>query len=84
MGLFRKREHAETANAGAATSSRGGIFSRKHGKRSDRVHDEHYSMSTRPTFGQWLKRTVLDIVTMAVMGAIGLGVSPLMKTLFCV
>jgi diacylglycerol diphosphate phosphatase/phosphatidate phosphatase len=31
-------------------------------------------MSTRPTFGQWLKRTVLDLVTMLIMGMIGLGV----------
>lgn len=33
-----------------------------------------YSMSARPTFGQWLKLTWLDILTMAVMGALGLGV----------
>jgi len=31
-------------------------------------------MSRRPTFGQWLKHTLLDIITMAAMGAIGLGV----------
>ncbi|KFA69872.1 hypothetical protein S40285_08982 [Stachybotrys chlorohalonatus IBT 40285] len=31
-------------------------------------------MATRPTFGQWLKHTWLDIVTMAPMGAVGLGV----------
>jgi len=31
-------------------------------------------MSTRPTFGQWLKGTSLDIVTMLVLGMIGLGV----------
>ena len=34
-----------------------------------------YSMKTRPKFGQWLKYTWLDILTMAVMGAVGLGVS---------
>lgn len=34
----------------------------------------YYSMTTRPSFGQWLKYTWLDIVTMACMGAIGLGV----------
>lgn len=34
-----------------------------------------YSMGKRPTFGQWLKHTALDIVTMAILGAIGLGVS---------
>lgn len=32
-------------------------------------------MHTRPTFGQWLKFTWLDILTMVAMGAIGLGVS---------
>ncbi|RSM14991.1 hypothetical protein CEP52_001008 [Fusarium oligoseptatum] len=38
-----------------------------------RVHDP-LPMSRRPTFGQWLKCTWLDIVTMICMGAIGLGV----------
>ncbi|KAH0497758.1 hypothetical protein TgHK011_005043 [Trichoderma gracile] len=33
-----------------------------------------YSMATRPRFGQWLKVTWLDILTMVAMGAIGLGV----------
>jgi diacylglycerol diphosphate phosphatase/phosphatidate phosphatase len=32
------------------------------------------SWNSRPTFGQWIKATALDIVTMAIMGAIGLGV----------
>lgn len=32
-------------------------------------------MHSRPTFGQWLKHTLLDILTMIAMGAIGLGVS---------
>ncbi|KAG0278810.1 hypothetical protein BGZ96_002239 [Linnemannia gamsii] len=31
-------------------------------------------MQTRPKFGQWLKSTWLDIITMAIMGAVGLGV----------
>lgn len=31
-------------------------------------------MGNRPRFGQWLKATLLDILTMAAMGAIGLGV----------
>jgi membrane-associated phospholipid phosphatase len=31
-------------------------------------------MTTRPRFGQWLKYTWLDIVTMAAMGALGLGI----------
>ncbi len=32
-------------------------------------------MTARPTFGQWLRHTWIDILTMVVMGAIGLGVS---------
>jgi len=35
---------------------------------------EPYSMASRPTFGQWLKVTGLDILTMIVLGAVGLGV----------
>ncbi|KAI1505778.1 phosphatidic acid phosphatase type 2/haloperoxidase [Biscogniauxia marginata] len=31
-------------------------------------------MSKRPTFGQWLKHTWLDILTMVCMGALGLGI----------
>lgn len=32
------------------------------------------NMNRRPTFGQWLKVTWLDLFTMAAMGMIGLGV----------
>lgn len=31
-------------------------------------------MATRPSFGQWLKVTWLDILTFVIMGVIGLGV----------
>jgi hypothetical protein len=41
-----------------------------------------YSMATRPRFGQWLKVTWLDILTMVAMGAIGLGVSLSLFSLF--
>lgn len=39
-----------------------------------RHYNEPYSMGTRPPFGQWLRHTWLDILTMAAMGAVGLGV----------
>jgi diacylglycerol diphosphate phosphatase/phosphatidate phosphatase len=42
-----------------------------HVDKSDRGH---HTMSRRPTFGQWLKRTMLDLITMVIMGAVGLGV----------
>jgi len=32
-------------------------------------------MSMAPSFGQWLKAVWLDILTMFILGAIGLGVS---------
>ena len=50
-------------------------------KTSSRAHHKSkktpvvMDFSRRPTFGQWLKVTFLDIATMAAMGAIGLGVS---------
>jgi diacylglycerol diphosphate phosphatase/phosphatidate phosphatase len=80
MGPFGKRRHQEPVDAQAAPTttashSRGGLFNRNRGTRADKQHAyTPYSMSSRPTFGQWLKHTVLDIVTMAVLGAIGLGV----------
>lgn len=33
------------------------------------------TMNKRPPFGQWLKSTWIDILTMAILGAVGLGVS---------
>ncbi|KAI0531747.1 phosphatidic acid phosphatase type 2/haloperoxidase [Xylaria digitata] len=42
-------------------------------KRSRHV-DSTYSMATRPSFGQWLKVTWLDILTFVIMGVIGLGI----------
>ncbi|KAG5994101.1 hypothetical protein E4U43_003318 [Claviceps pusilla] len=50
-----------------------GFFSRTP-KSSGTGRHEPYSMHSRPTFGQWLRHTALDIVTMIVMGAVGLGV----------
>jgi diacylglycerol diphosphate phosphatase/phosphatidate phosphatase len=41
---------------------------RHHGTSSD-------SLSSRPTLGEWIRGTWLDILTMVVLGALGLGVS---------
>ncbi|KJZ71267.1 hypothetical protein HIM_09340 [Hirsutella minnesotensis 3608] len=62
MGLLGRGKHADTGTAGT-----------KH-KRAHGPRDEPYTMTQRPSFGQWLKHTWLDIVTMAAMGALGLGV----------
>jgi len=60
MGLFTRRAH----NGPAATNGH-----------AVRGRHEPYSMATRPTFGQWLRYTWLDLLTMVAMGALGLGVS---------
>ncbi|RKU45127.1 hypothetical protein DL546_003975 [Coniochaeta pulveracea] len=67
MGLFSRRNEpraAAPATTGTTTTN----------QRVERRYNEPYPMKTRPSFGQWLKFTALDILTMVVMGAIGLGV----------
>ncbi|KAH8895716.1 PAP2-domain-containing protein [Thozetella sp. PMI_491] len=68
MGFFNRRPRDGPVPAGAATNGH------HHRRRTHGTHSEPYSMASRPTFGQWLKATWLDILTMAIMGAIGLGV----------
>ncbi|KAK3307722.1 phosphatidic acid phosphatase type 2/haloperoxidase [Chaetomium strumarium] len=65
MGFFNRHPRdapnaAPAANGAHANHARRGL--------------EPYSMATRPSFGQWLKATWLDILTMAALGAVGLGV----------
>ncbi|KAI0869436.1 phosphatidic acid phosphatase type 2/haloperoxidase [Hypoxylon argillaceum] len=62
MGLFSRRDRE-----GAGQPQVNGT------KRSRHVHST-YSMATRPSFGQWLKVTWVDILTFVIMGAIGLGI----------
>ena len=73
MGFFNRQPratdgHAPPVGANGHNTVRKERKSRRHGF-------EPYTMTTRPTFGQWLKYTWLDILTMAALGAIGLGVS---------
>ncbi|KAI1414432.1 acid phosphatase/Vanadium-dependent haloperoxidase [Hypoxylon sp. FL1857] len=64
MGLFNRR-HPDGAGGTAPAN----------GHRDGHVHDTvGYPMAVRPSFGQWLKVTGLDIITMICMGAIGLGI----------
>lgn len=63
MGFFNRKGKDPHAPAAAPRRER------------KRGHFEPYSMAKRPSFGQWLKYTWLDILTMIAMGAIGLGVS---------
>jgi diacylglycerol diphosphate phosphatase/phosphatidate phosphatase len=77
MGLFNKRNDAAAADTTTATGThekKPGIFARKNGTGVAGAHHEGRTWNSRPTFGQWIKATALDIVSMAVLGAIGLGV----------
>ncbi|KAJ9139439.1 Phosphatidic acid phosphatase beta [Pleurostoma richardsiae] len=65
MGFFSRRPRD-----GPASSSNGNVAPHHHHS----ARDPFYSMATRPSFGQWLRVTWLDILTMACMGAVGLGV----------
>ncbi|OBT82465.1 hypothetical protein VE02_08800 [Pseudogymnoascus sp. 03VT05] len=84
MGIFtRRREEpvpgqaapVETVTETKQPTQRRGLFS-NFGNHQTKGNHEPYVLaySRRPTFGQWLKCTWLDILTMAIMGAIGLGV----------
>ncbi|KZL63788.1 PAP2 superfamily protein [Colletotrichum tofieldiae] len=67
MGIFGKRREAAAAPANGHTNGHHGVANKRHTA-------EPYTMSRRPSFGQWLKGTLLDIITMICMGAIGLGI----------
>ncbi|CAJ2506516.1 Uu.00g006460.m01.CDS01 [Anthostomella pinea] len=64
MGLFNKR----------AREGPGHTQATKTPKKSHGHARNTYPMSTRPSFGQWLKVTWVDILTMVAMGALGLGI----------
>jgi len=84
MNFFKRRPAPADANTATATATpqaapstekRRSIF----GRHTDGTQPtaastgpEYYNR--RPTFGQWIKGTWLDILLMAIMGAIGLGV----------
>jgi diacylglycerol diphosphate phosphatase/phosphatidate phosphatase len=70
MGIFSRkpREGPVVANTTQTDKTRHGHT------RKERRGPVVLPMDRRPTFGQWLKATWLDILTMAIMGIIGLGV----------
>jgi len=83
MGFMdRFRRDPATAGPDRHIANNGNHHNGRHnGRHAEKSHGHHdkqqaktYSMSSRPTFGQWLKHTWIDILTMAAMGAIGLGV----------
>lgn len=75
MGFFNRRQAPVAADTTTTTGThhekKAGIFGHKEPRMTSHGSPSHNS---RPTFGQWIKATALDIITMAIMGAIGLGV----------
>ncbi|KAH9877652.1 hypothetical protein IAQ61_003020 [Plenodomus lingam] len=77
MGLFNKRN--TTPVVADTTTATGTHSHEKKQSLSGKQGPGHVSTgastyNSRPSFGQWLKATALDIITMAAMGAVGLGV----------
>lgn len=72
MGLFTRRQRV---GPGAPVAPNAATHQEKV-PRGSRARREPLVLpySQRPPFGQWLKATWLDILTMVIMGAIGLGV----------
>ena len=73
MGLFDRRGGKSASSStpdGPANGGNGTAAAATHRA----PHDADYSIHSRPTFRQWLSHTWLDILTMAAMGAVGLGV----------
>ncbi|KEF57104.1 uncharacterized protein A1O9_07294 [Exophiala aquamarina CBS 119918] len=73
MGLFTRRTHDPATN-GHRHRAEKRRARRDGGTRRPLFDLDSGHFNRRPSFGQWLKFTWLDIVTMAIMGAIGLGV----------
>lgn len=87
MGIFNRHPRQEpTATTGHSnghgTATKAPFWGRKqqhgHGNGYNKGHNGHvgetYSISKRPSFGQWLKATWIDILTMVAMGLLGLGI----------
>lgn len=86
MPFFNRRTAPADANTSSSVTgtrekhSRGNIMSSMDRRHKDKHTNTSYgtnAMYKRPSFGRWIKATGLDIVTMIIMGAIGLGVGPL-------
>jgi diacylglycerol diphosphate phosphatase / phosphatidate phosphatase len=77
MNFFRRKHHpvetTATAPEGREKHGRRGPWSSRERHAATAVDESSYNR--RPRFGQWLKGSLVDLVTMVAMGAIGLGVS---------
>jgi diacylglycerol diphosphate phosphatase/phosphatidate phosphatase len=89
MPFFNKKPQAADANTATAMGNNGapateksglkGLMSRRNRQPAPPTQEQvaygHDNLNRRPKFGQWLKGTIVDIITMVIMGVIGLGVS---------
>jgi len=66
---FLRRNRDPAATTAGTNGASAPVESKRH-----HHHRRSGNLNTRPTFGAWLRGTWLDILTMAAMGAIGLGV----------
>lgn len=77
MAFFSRNNEAMPPNDTGRHHRRSGSGHHANGhseKRRDSVIARH--MNERPTMGEWFRTIWLDIVWMACMGAVGLGVCP--------
>jgi diacylglycerol diphosphate phosphatase / phosphatidate phosphatase len=87
MRFFNRRSPAVVEDTNAPATTTAPTTSPTHSRHSRRSHRRSHEKThrtpfdpetgyynRRPSFGQWIKMAWLDIVTMAVMGVIGLGV----------
>jgi hypothetical protein len=76
MGIldrFTRRGAATDNTNNAPISTHNNGTTARHHEKGIHDHQDGY-LNRRPTFGQWLKGTWVDILTMIALGAIGLGV----------
>lgn len=79
--LTEKKFPSLAITPSSAIINMGNFLNRKPVPAPDANHHTHsdlHSASSRPSVGQWFKATWLDILTMASLGAVGLGVRTLL------
>lgn len=78
MGIFTRRHRdpttATTTGDGVAATNSHLDHHKQHQEKRPLFNIDSGHFNRRPSFGQWIKMTWLDLLTMAIMGAIGLGV----------
>lgn len=86
MPFFNRKPQAADANTATSvggnnapttekTGLKGLLYRRTRAPAQERAAYDNENLNARPRFGQWLKGTIFDIITMVIMGIIGLGVS---------